>query len=369
MDIQWNDPDLPRLTIGRTAFAGWTALRVTRGIDRMAADFDISVTEGTAGMVIPPFSPCTLSIGKDLVLTGYVDVRDPSYDADMHLVHISGRSKTEDLIDCSPEITGGQFKGYSLDAIARAVCQPFGIGLVVQTEMGDGFDDATIERAETGYAFLERLCRLRGVLACDDAAGNLVLTRAGSQRAAGSLVEGQNIRRARAPINVSKRFSKYIVRTQHGITADVEDVVTDIEGIASDSGCPRYRPHACMGESQMTQAEAQARAMWQAVFATAKGLQVEISVAGWRQSDGSLWQENQIILVVSPALGLNRDLLVVSVSFEVSEHRGKMTHLTLGPVEGYTPNPAQVRLHRNKCGKGGKTKTNWDDVHGIKSGE
>jgi prophage tail gpP-like protein len=66
----------------------------------------------------------------------------------------------------------------------------FKIDVVVRTDVGEPFPDATIERHETGFAFLERLCRLRPVLATDDEQGRLVLTRAGSDRAHDALLQG-----------------------------------------------------------------------------------------------------------------------------------------------------------------------------------
>ena len=129
------------------------------------------------------------------VLTGYIDNYLPEVEADRHAVRVTGRSKTEDIVDCTPDIAGGQFAGYKLDAIARAIGQsvgkPYPIDVVVQTDVGEPFPDATIERHETGFAFLERLCRLRSVLATDDEQGRLVLTQpADIERATDALLQG-----------------------------------------------------------------------------------------------------------------------------------------------------------------------------------
>ena len=355
------------LVIGGQRYSGWTDIHITRAITQFCAAFQISVSERWLGQSSPwpiqPWSPCQVFLGSDLVLTGYVDSYNPSYAKDSHHVHIVGRSKTQDLVDCSPEIDGGQFNGYKLDAIARAICAKFGIGLVVETDVGAAFPDATIERCETAYEFLERLCRLRSVFACDDPYGNLVLTTAGASRSAGALVEGQNIIAASATLSVAKRFSVYIVRNQHGLTEDWDQVDVDVEGIANDTGCPRYRPHAMMGESQLTPDLATKRARWQAIVSTAQGTQAQITVPGWRQPDGSLWRINQIVPVTSPMLALDRPLLVASVGYTLSSSEGRRTHMTLGPVEGYTPDPAQVRLHKSKGGG-----DSWDDVIGLITG-
>ena len=102
---------------------GWTSLNVTRAIDRMTSDFHISVSERWDGTgptwQIQRGDACLLRIGSDTVLTGYVNTYAPEFDANNHRVQISGRSKTQDLVDCTPDFRGGQFRGYTLEAIAR----------------------------------------------------------------------------------------------------------------------------------------------------------------------------------------------------------------------------------------------------------
>jgi prophage tail gpP-like protein len=188
-------PDTIALTVNGQTFTGWTSIRVTRGITQMAANFDIAVTEPRPSDVnawkIMPFDTCTLSIGADRILTGYVDSYLPQMTPSSHAVRIGGRSKTLDLIDCTPDIKSGQFTGYTLVAIARSICALFGIDVVTETDAANYVvANTAIERCETGFTFLERLCRLAGVLACDDENGNLVLTRAGAQRATGRILAG-----------------------------------------------------------------------------------------------------------------------------------------------------------------------------------
>jgi prophage tail gpP-like protein len=55
------------------------------------------------------------------VLTGCIDNYLPEVEADRHAVRITGRSKTEDIVDCTPDNQGGQFAGYKLDAIELEV--------------------------------------------------------------------------------------------------------------------------------------------------------------------------------------------------------------------------------------------------------
>jgi prophage tail gpP-like protein len=386
-------------------------------LDRCATDFDLSVSERWPGQDEPwqitPYSECVVSLGPDPVLTGYVDAYRPGYDRASHTVRIHGRSRTEDLIDCTPDIQSGQFAGYTLEAIARSICALFKIEVVVLTDAAKVIvADAKLERSETAWTFLERLCRLAGVPATDDERGRLVLTRAGDKRSSGALVQGQNILRAQAVWDVHKRFSDYFVKGQHGVggaktggldlsqlhgpgpatsssgggTApggvapdgdawDVEEagesgtVLTTQTSASHDAGVPRYRPHVSMAESQLTQEGMALRANWQRAFAYGRSWQVHIDVVGWRQPDGRLWALNELIPVTSSFLALDRDLLIAQVEFALDDRGGRITRLMLGPVEGYTPDPGQVKLRRHKGeGHGGKKGGGGLDLSGLDPG-
>jgi prophage tail gpP-like protein len=360
------------LLVDGMIFSGWTEMTVSRALDRLKSVFTITVTDrwATNGQIwqITPFSPCVVKIGNDTILTGYVSAYEPDFDGHRHVVSIRGFSKTCDLVECTPDIPGGQYKGYTLEQIARAICQPFTINVEILTDATQVFPDATLQRGETAFTFLERLARLAGVLLTDNAMGNLVLASAGSARASGNLVQGQNILAARGKLDVEHQFSIYIVKGQKALGSTVSSsgdagaspapVQTAMRATASDTGVPRYRPKISIAEAQLDAAGMQRRANWERNYARGRAAMAEITVAGWRQPDGTLWQTNTLVPVTAPFLQVDQDLLIAETTFMISPVIGKRTRLRVGPVEGFTPDPGQVKLHVNK-GKKGKTAPNW----------
>ena len=364
-------PDKLTLGINGRTYAGWEMARVTRGIGRLATDFMVQVARDRAWR-IDVFDTCTLAIDDETILTGYVEEVAPQIHPVIHTVQIAGRSKVADLLDCAQDVPGGQFAGYSLAAIARAFAGTYGIAVVDQSDgLADAtFADATVQRGETDFAFLQRLGNLSGVLLTDNAAGNLVLATVGTARAAGRLAEGENIGAATARLSGRHRYSEYIVKGQHalgagpsqdysgagGITtpAAAPAVQTQMRAVAYDKGVPRFRPRVVLAESMLTGAGLQLRANWIAQVNVGRATQAEVTVAGWRQPDGSLWQVNQIVPVDAPALGVQQDLLVVQTEFALSAYEGRQTRLHLAPIEAYTPDPGSVKLHRKRgAGTGG----------------
>jgi prophage tail gpP-like protein len=341
------------LAINGQLYTGWTSVRVTRSIENAASEFDIAVTERWADSSQPtpwqikPFDACTIAIDGTAVLTGYVERYEPSYSKDAHGVRVAGRSKTCDLVDCMPAFKGGQFNGYTLDRIVRAFAQPFGITVDVQANVGAAFPAIVLEKSETAHAALSRLCRMRGVLACDDANGNLVICQAGTGKTTAALVEGQNILAASAKLAVNERFATYVVIGQAPLAFDGQDVQTQVVASASDSGVPRPRRFAEHAEHAADTGAAQMRATWRARHNLGKSLEATVTVQGWEQADGSLFDINQLAPLNSPRLEINRTLLVGKVSYLLDDHAGTRTELVLAPQEAYTPEPLSI-----KAGKG-----------------
>jgi hypothetical protein len=118
-----------QLIVNGTAWQGWQEVKVTRDCERVPASFDISATEKFPGLgqiddvAISAGSPCTIKLGSDPVITGYVDRVVPTVDAGNHVLRIQGRSKLEDIVDCSvtdQQITGRTQAAADLMPIAKA---------------------------------------------------------------------------------------------------------------------------------------------------------------------------------------------------------------------------------------------------------
>jgi prophage tail gpP-like protein len=344
-------PDQETLTIstGGKTLSGWLEVSITRGVEICPSSFSVSMTERFPGQaakaVVDPGSPCTIAISGTTILTGYVDAFLPGYDADSHTVHLLGRSKTEDIVDCSVdadavgwEIYGGN--GAAVKTIASKICAPFGVNVV----MPDG--DSALP---TGAAFsvypgfrcfqlIEELCRSVGMLAWDDANGNLVISKAGTAgRAASSLVEGQNILAAEAMFTMNERFNTYKV---------VSQVPNDITGHIStyafanpqDNGVPRYRLMLIPSETPLQKQFLQRRANWERSRRYGRSRMARITVPSWRDSAGNIWQPNSVIGVNAPNLKIVEDRVISEVTFYRGE-RGTLATLTLIEKQGLTPEP------------------------------
>ncbi|WP_164931711.1 phage baseplate assembly protein [Dyella sp. M7H15-1] len=122
------------LTIHGQTISGWTGIRLTRGVERLPSDGSIGFTELYPGelaqVMVQPGQACTVSMGDDLVMTGYVDRFIPSISDGQHSIQVLIRSKCEDLVDCSAEWPNGQMSGTSALDMAQKLAAPYEIGVV-----------------------------------------------------------------------------------------------------------------------------------------------------------------------------------------------------------------------------------------------
>lgn len=359
------EADRVTLLVNGVDYGGWKSVRIGAGIERQARDFELAVTDRWPGSDIPrrvaPGDLCRVRIGSDLVLTGYVDSTPISHDGSTVTISIKGRSKTADLVDCSAIVEPGQFKGRTVQQIAAELATPYGIEVVAAVDTGAAIADHQIQQGETAFESIDRLLKLRALLSTDDAEGRLILTRAGSARAATDLVVGQNVLTGSADLDFKDRFSEYRVKGQRtaevAASSDDEEDDDDADGsdasgpdIAAltdsaaattqvlsthtDSGVTRRRVLVIVADGQPDGATARDRARWEAAYRAGKSYEAMYTVQGWRQAGGQLWLPNQLVRVKDPIIGFDLDMLIAEVTFSLSES-GTTTTLKVAPKAAY----------------------------------
>ncbi|HEJ9179967.1 TPA: phage tail protein [Serratia marcescens] len=356
------------LNVDNKIWGGWTEMSINRSLDSIAGEFDLEVTaqwSQAAPRSIKPGMACSVNIGQERVLTGYIDDFIPSYDDRNVSLRVMGRDKTGDLVDSSVVDKSGQWSGQKLEQIATVICKPYSIQVITETDTGDAFGGVTLEQGETAFELLDRLAKQRGVLMTSDAQGRLVITRASTRRATVSLVLGRNILAARGRFSWRERASQYIVKgsvAAGGATWDDQPVkvVGGRQTVVSDPEINRYRPKILVNEDNLTVGGASARGEWYKASALGEANTTEITVTGWRENGdtGPLWQTNILVSVDDPIQQLKADWLVKTVSFSHGSN-GRITVLSLVPPESMDL-PAEKAKGKKGKKKTAKTEATWD---------
>lgn len=335
------------LKINANVYKGWKSVGISRSIETLTGSFTLGLTDNWEGLAQPwpivPGDKAEILIGSTLIMTGWVDTVSNKIDDKSRTITVGGRDKTGDLVDCSADITNQSYQNIKLDALARLMCKPFDISVIVGTGMGDPFAGVAATAGETVFEILDKRARSRGVLLVSTSEGFLHLTQPGTSKAATALVEGQNVKEFGVELNGKERFSVYKVTSQGiGDTDSTGTTNFRLSARATDSGVKRYRPLVIANESNEDGGTIQQRATYEAIVRAARAGKVTATVQGWRQGDGSLWAPNQLVSVVAPSVGVYDTLLVCSVAYALDDQGGSVTTLEMKRKDAFIPNPSLV---------------------------
>ena len=271
--------DILTLTVGKVSVTGWQRVSVTRPLAAIPASFSIEVTEkypNAADIDLKAGEPCTIKIGADLVLTGYVDRYASSISAGNHTIRVEGRSKSEDLVDCSalventsagsPSTQGMQVvNGTTLD-IVRKLAAPYHVD--VQSTAGDGVQvpQFNINLGETVWEIVDRITRYSEMLVYDMPDGSIMLAAVGKESMASGFTLGENVESADVMMSMDQRYSEYeghlISMMALGTDAGVN--MPGVGEIVRDEEVPRFRKLYVISEQfVMGMPLAGKRAIWE----------------------------------------------------------------------------------------------------------
>lgn len=341
-DLSGVDDTTVTLSIGGNTFTGWSGVSIQRSIEGFAqfavtAPFDPSRPDIRKAFKPFTYESVELYIGRELIITGIMELIEPTLNANDRSIMIQGRSIPGVLVDCSMPEDASSYDGMSLGELARVLCEPFTI-TVLDTSGPNGtsgdyiFHDELIpEPGEKIFNYLQKVADAEQKLLTDDNTGRLIISKPSPDGSpVASIVEGTDkIIRATATYDGTKRFSKYIVMSQL-------DGMPDLVGYASDQSVPAYRPFIKIGSESVID-DIDTAAEQQRSLGIAASMKISMSVIGWHTGK-VLWDKGQIVTVKLPSLFIDTDtkMLVSSVKFSL-DTSGQITELLLVPPETYTP--------------------------------
>jgi prophage tail gpP-like protein len=320
------------LTVNGRAYSGWTSILVRRVYgSSIGSEFEFTAAEplDTAKLdfqnwKIVPGDRCTVTLAGILACSGFVFVRHPAFNAETHGLKITGRSKTADAVDSSALIDGGQYKGYTFEAIASALAQSAGVNLVVRGHsptLTMPFPQFSIAWGETVFSAIERLARLRGLHLTDDENGNLVADvfdpNAGT---AGQLIEGGNLIEAYAAIDGTNSLGSILAGSQRPGNDQVNgDAARDNSATVTNPNARAGRRSLIILEEPGSSQDCAIRANHEMSYRATDLVDCHCVVQGWQSSPGALWEVGRNYSVKSPMLDLDRVLAARQVVYTQDE--------------------------------------------------
>lgn len=347
----YNTGDRLTLTIDGTKYTGWKSAQVTRSIEAISGAFSLSVSDSWAlsgeQRSIVPEMPCSVSYGADLLITGFVDNVDVSGSVSEHSITVKGRDKTGDLVDCSVIDCPAEFKNATLLSIIQKIAGPYGVKIAAGTVAADRINIFSIQPGERCFEAIDRACRAVGYFPTSNFLGEIVVARSGTSKISKPLVYGSNIKSYSGTFGVENRYKNYIVIAQQPGTDNTDgEAIAQVSAKSYDPNMMRNRTLKIIAEKSMNKTEAAVRANWEAAVRAGRSGTLDVSVQGWRDGDGNLWESNKLIdIYCPPVFGTEfyQEMLITSVSMALDDKTGTVAQLQLRRADSVMPEPLKAQ--------------------------
>lgn len=352
----------PKLTINGSELPYWSTVRFESSVDALADTVTVTyrvhnqTPKGEANpLTFDGDEVAQVHLDGELLLTGYLDCVSTDSGTKGEVVEISGYSRTADLVKC-PVMATKTYKDQTIEAICKDLCKPFGIDVVVDESATEPAKTKLVrfktEFAENVSDALGRVCRYAGLLLFSSPDGGLQLSRAGATLIKTELRHGLNIEQVRVTRDARDRHSDYYVASDgvSGIDPDDEDKDDGRYAHAADLGVGRYRPTIVSTEQDVkTQGQRKTQAEWERNRRAGMSLHVSCVWTSWRHSEG-VWRPNTRVRLAHPKVGIDREMLVSSVSLS-RESDGSAVQLELHHPDSFDPRTVPLPRRRKARAK------------------
>ena len=275
-------------------------------------------------------------LNDKLIITGTILPVDPSLD-DSNRVGVSGYALAGVLNDCSIPFDKypAEYNNQTLEQISKTIAGFFGLSVFFTEPSGAAFDRTALGITDTPLNFLISLAKKKGFLISSRADGGMLFRKARTTITANkttTLKEGHTPLLSVSPsINPQDFYSSITgvapltVGSQFESATINNPFLTDV-----------LRPHIYEVDEELSGADLQKAVKWKMGLMFAEALKYQVSVQGWRDERGNIWETNTFINLTAPSVMINKEttFIVESVNFNRSD--GDTAELSLALPESYS---------------------------------
>jgi prophage tail gpP-like protein len=335
-----NEPQV-KLVVDGTEHTGWITVNIRRSLIALSGSFELGIRPVDRpvpkGWKIAPHRECQILLGDTPVITGFIESIQSELNKDHHVVHVRGRDKTADLIDCPSGQGGKSFQKVTFKKILESLLMKFDIEHDFEFQSSHLHPAFHVSEFEGVFSALSRLAALDGLLLTTDGEGRLVITRPRLD-----LVPQEIISEALAceySIDVQGMYSEYDMFIPN-YAENYGNSVNESKLLAhsSNESVARFRPYTISSEGYANAGSAQKRVDWENSVRAAKGEKLKLTLPTWISKGGKLWEVNVPIKALFPALGIDGKFLISDVTFKLDQS-GHQTVLECVPANAFKADP------------------------------
>jgi len=350
------------LEVGGNSLTGWSEVEIDYGVEDTARVARLVISDFDGGLTIRPDMPATIKASGDLIITGFVRDVEPEHDEESHKVVVTVVSKAVDLVETSIDHPTGYVSKKDVGEIGKAF-DTEGVGVEVDEDFP--VEPASfVNSGDSWFYHMEPLTRSHGAFIYDTPEGKVRIALKPRGRHAGSLSigDGGNIIAANAKLTGKARYSEVIVRGQ--ASRGQGSAALQIEARAKDGSVGRSRKRIVVHESETTAGKLKRRAKREMDRAAGSSREANITVSGWRDENGRIFEPHFLIAVDDPRIYLQQDMAIKSVRLtQVIEEGGPGTRAELSLCDPRALNgekPAKAKAAQGKATAAEEASDVWD---------
>jgi prophage tail gpP-like protein len=317
-------------------YTGWEGFSVTAGVNQVTRSFQVSATEiPTIGddpranpeFNFPPGTRVQIYATGTLLCAGYVFDYEPSFGPDGHVVRLSGRGNGSVFVDSSVD----HEKGYWEDKTDYQILQDmdrFGVGIGINGSPSAPIPYFQHRKGSTPFREWLRFKQEGTLSGQADGSIKLIKRDATEITHTGGLEQGRNIIRASARLSSNEKFSDYLVLGQSADGSNSADHLQPHARVV-DPLVGRYAVKTIVAPAALDNASAKRRAREELLRSYGFDTTASITVPGFRDAAGKVWEPGWSVYVDSPYLHLDAMMYIQSVEHLQTDQNGTTTTLTL----------------------------------------
>ena len=296
-----------------------------------AAEYATLPTLWTA-LQFKPNDFCQIILGGQLAITGVILTRQTSYDANNHVVELSGTSPTYFAANSSIDAKKSNFDNMSMQAIATKAAGDLGANVItVGLVNPKPFPQVQAQPGELLFDFLDKLARQRGAVMGSDHLGNFLLIGDHQSPIVQDLIEGENILKMQCIISIAMTSTEYSTSGQVSNASQVSPMMAALMAAhVPGSLIGVYRSIQTVLEHPASGVDdVMARAYYEQRFREGTVITAYVTVQGWLRDGKNLWRAGDAVYVSSPMAMLDLPMSIQTVTYQQDSASGTTTTLEL----------------------------------------
>lgn len=347
-----------RLSIGGLTHEEWDGWSVESDLLTPADAFELELYTKDATRVPSVLAEgvaCSLTLGKDRVLTGQIDEFEHDISRQGISMRITGRDRAAPLVDCSAPFVS--MREATLAQIIDHVVKPLGVTQIeIRAAQAKTRRRIQIEPGQSAWEALLQVAEANGLWPWVEPDGRLIIGGPDYSTApVGTLIMredgvGNNVQRLSVRRSIANRYSQITVLGQHG-QYDNDGLDTKrahLKSVIQDDTLARrgiFRPKVIIDSSSENQDMATTRARKLLADSRLEGFEIRAVVMGHRAGNGQVWSPGQRVIVRSEPHGLDATYFLMSRTLRLTRGEGAITELRLREDKMWVldGNPAKKR--------------------------